>query len=345
VNAFAQPVWGHALWLALIAALFIRWAYLRRRADLERFAEPALLQKLSASVDHSRRNLKAALIVSAIVFLALTLMEPRWGESWQTVHRRGIDLFVAVDLSRSMLADDVSPSRLEKAKLELQDLLDIAEGDRIGLIGFAGDSQILCPLTADFAAVRLFMQDLDTDLIPTGGTLLSQPILQAVRGFRAAESESKALLLITDGEDNSPQTPNAVQTAKAAGVKIFIAGVGTAEGTPINLSSNPDRPDYLESEPGQIHQSRLDEDGLKQIALATDGAYRKSVGSGQALAQIYRESIATMEGSEFESDIRRSFQSRYQWPLAVAILLLMIEMLLSDRRAVRIERVMREPVR
>ena len=261
-------------------------------------------------------------------------MQPRWGFQWEDIKRQGIDIMVAIDVSQSMLAEDIKPSRLERAKRKVYDLCRMLEGDRIGLIAFAGTSFVQCPLTLDYGAFKIFLDYLEPDLIPVPGTAIGQAIRAAINSFSRRERTSKALIIITDGEDHEGNPLEAAQEAKKEGIRIFTIGVGQEGGAPIPMKDGSGG--FKKDERGELVLSRLDEAALQKIALETGGSYVRSVTGDLDLNKIYQEDIrGTIEKKELLSTRKKRWEERFQWFLFAAILLLGIEFFMRETKAVR----------
>src|SRR5258706_4559645 len=253
-----------------------------------------------------------------------------WGFHWEEVRGEGIDLVVALDTSKSMLATDVAPNRLARAKLAVQDLLAELQGDRIGLVAFAGSAFVQCPLTLDQNAFGESLDAVEVGLIPRGGTNLTAAIDASLAAFEGHQGSHQALVLITDGEDHEGKVEEAVKHATERGVKVFTVGIGTAEGELIPTGGT-----FLKDRKGQVVKSRLDEETLKKLAIDTDGVYLHAAGTDLGLSALYREHIATMEKRELESTLERRYEHRFQIPLALALVLLVFEQVLGERRVER----------
>ena len=327
-----SPGYLWLLWTLPLVAGYLVWAGRRRKQLLARFAEAPLLHRLSRRVSGGRRTFKGACLLAAIALLLLSLAGFQVGFEWEDVQRRGVDVVIALDTSDSMLVTDVdaggSLSRLERAKREIQDLLDLMEGDRVALVAFAGTSFLELPLTLDYGAASLFLASMDTNMIPVKGTSIGSAIDTAVKAFEASSADGKALILITDGEDHDGQAMSAARAAKDAGVRIFPIGIGREEGAPIPKAGGGFRRDRS----GEIIVSRLDEPTLQRIALETGGRYVRSVTGDMDLEQIYLQGIkASLEDRDLESGRRQRWTDRFQWLVFGAILLLMIEALVGGR--------------
>ncbi len=321
-------------WLGLVPLLsggFI-WAFKARRQALYQIIASPLASRLSASVDWPMRRTKTVLICAGALFMVLALIGPQWGFRWQEVKRRGVDIVIVLDVSKSMLAEDVKPSRLERAKLAIQDLLGQLKGDRIGLVAFAGTSFIQCPLTVDYGAFSLTLDELNVETIPRGGTALAEAIRSSAKAFEASSSDSRALILITDGEDHAGAALEAAKTVAKEGIKIFCIGIGTAEGELIPITDAAGNRTFLKDREGRTVKSRLDESTLQQIALAANGSYVRSTSTAFGLDRVYSERISKLAPKEEESSRKKQPYLRYQWPLAMALLLLGLEPWLSDRK-------------
>ena len=327
---FGDPL---AFWLLLlfpVGVTFYIWAFRKKRRALSAFGNPALMEKLTSATSRVRQGIKAALMVVGFCLLTLALVQPQFGTRLELVHRRGVDIVIALDTSLSMLAEDIKPNRLTRARYEIQDLIDRLEGDRVGLVAFAGQSFVLCPLTLDYGAAKLFLDTVDTDLVSVQGTALAEAIRVGTKGFDSQERKYKVLILITDGEDHADDPIQAAEEAAEAGVRIFAVGVGTPEGELIPIREDR-RVDFLKDRSGRIVKTRLDEGSLQQIARVTDGAYVRSQAGGVGLEEVYSR-ISQMEQKDLGSRKYTQYKHRFQWPLALALACFITEALLSDRR-------------
>ena len=329
---FARPelLWTLAALplLALLAVWLGRW---RRRA-LRRLGDPATLGRLSSAPGAERRAAHLALLLLGIAALSVAMARPQWGTRLEEVRRRGIDLVMVVDVSRSMLAQDVRPSRLEQAKEALGELIDRLPGDRVGLVGFAGSAQVFCPLTLDHAAARIFLDILDPTMIPEPGTALGQAIRKAAALFESGEQKYKVMILFTDGEDQDTEPLEAAREAADAGILVFTVGVGTLAGEPIPLKDDSGKVvDYVRDEGGQVVTSRLDVALLEEIARVSGGTYFPATPGQQELERIVEE-VSGMDQKELSSRLATNMEDRFQLPLLGAIALLAAEAVLARRR-------------
>jgi Ca-activated chloride channel homolog len=329
---FAAPgyLW-FLLALPILGAGFALSFRLRRRA-LETFGDPALMRRLSTSAGTERRVHKAALVVTAALFLVLALARPQWGARLETVTRRGVDVIVAVDTSLSMLAEDVKPNRLAQAHSAVQTIIDLFQGDRVGLVAFAGTAYVACPLTLDASATSLFVDLLDPDLLPVPGTAIAEAIKTSIRAFPQSERRNRVIILITDGEDHEGDVESAARAAAEEGITIYTLGIGGTGGEPIPLrNARGDVVGYKEDREHRKVTSRLGEGALQAIATTTGGKYYRSSAEGSELKQI-QEEVSEMDQGSMTSRHHVAMEERYTLPLGVAILLMMLEAFLSDRK-------------
>jgi Ca-activated chloride channel family protein len=322
------------LLLAPVLVVFLIWGFRARRRALMRFAAPSLTEQLADSVRPAARRWKAILTVAAVLLMALALTQPRWGFEWREVKRTGVDIAVLLDVSKSMLTEDVRPNRLAQAKYAVQDLLEKLRGDRIGLIAFAGTAFVQCPLTVDYEAFRLTLKDADPRIIPRGGTAIGVAIRTALKAFEAGEGRDRAIVLITDGEETEGDALAAADEAAKAGVKIYTIGVGTAEGELIPIREEGKPMEFLKDRDGAVVKSRLNEEMLKQLALKTGGIYVRSVPGDFGIDTIYDKGIAQLQRKEYQTRLQKRYFERFQWPLGLAFALLVVESFVSDRRTI-----------
>lgn len=330
----------HLLWLlALLPAgiAFFTWALGQRRRTLLRFAEARLLPALAPDLDERRQRLRAVMLLVASALLFIGLAGPKWGFHWEEVHREGIDIIVALDTSRSMLAEDVKPSRLERAKLAVQDLVKQLHGDRIGLVAFAGSAFVQCPLTLDYEAFTESLRAIEVGIIPKGGTALAEAITAGIEAFEGHQGKHQALILITDGEDHEGRIDAAAKQAAERGIKIYPVGIGTADGELIPITAEG-RQSFLKDRRGQVVKSRLGDETLKSIAATTSGAYVHADGPSLGLDVVYNDYLGRMEKRELASTMERRFEERFQFPLLAAVFLLALEPFVGERRDARITR-------
>jgi Ca-activated chloride channel family protein len=323
------------LWLLLVLppalAAFFWWASRRRQKLLVQFIEARLLSQLTVGISPMRQRIRFGCLVFAVALLVITLARPRHGFDLQEVEQRGLDIVVAVDTSKSMLATDIAPNRLARAKLAALELMQKAGTDRMGLVAFAGDAFLECPLTIDNTAFQQSVQALDVNSIPQGGTAIATAIKAALTAFKEG-NHHKVLVLLTDGEDNDAGAPEAAQDAAKAGLKIFTVGIGTAAGDLLRVTDANGNSDYVRDEQGNVVKSHLNEALLQQIAGATGGFYLPLRGAN-TIDSLYERGLAPLPKSEGKERLVKRYHEQFHWPLAAAILLLLAELFLPERRA------------
>lgn len=313
--------------LVLAAALADR----TRGRRLQRFAAARLLPSLAASASPARRWVKRLLLLGGLTALLVALARPQWGYVYEEKRARGIDILFALDVSKSMLAEDIRPNRLARAQLAILDLLEDLRGDRVGLIAFAGSAFLQCPLTLDHDAFRQTLRALEPGVIPRGGTDLAAALAEAQGTYRESAGD-KVLVLITDGEDLAEEGLAQAEAAAKAGVTVFTVGVGSATGELIPVRAEDGSVEYLRDEAGDPVQTRLDEDTLREIARATGGFYAPLGPTGTGLRSVYARGLSVLDPEAREDRLSRVPLERFQWPLGLAVLLLAAEPLLSNRR-------------
>ena len=309
---------------------FFWWALRVRQKLLAQFIQARLLSSLTVGVSPARQKIRFALVILAVALLIVTIARPQRGFDLEEVEQRGLDIVVAVDTSKSMLATDIAPNRLERAKLAALELLQRAGTDRLGLVAFAGDAFLECPLTIDNTAFQQSVQALNVNSIPQGGTALAAAINTALTAFKE-KNHHKALVLFTDGEDNDEGALEAAQNAAAAGLKIFTIGIGSAEGTLVTVAGADGNTDYIRDEKGQVLKSKLNEALLQQIATTTGGFYLPLRGAN-TMDTLYERGLAPLPKSESSEKLVRRYHEQFHWPLAAALLVLLAEMFLPERK-------------
>ncbi len=334
---FANP---QILWLmpaALPLLVWFLWVTWRRKQRLvAQFVQSRLLAQLTVGVSRGRQKLRLALLVFAVGGLWLALAGPRWGFDWEEARQRGLDVVIAVDTSRSMLAQDMAPDRLTRAKLAALDLLRLLATDRLGLVAFAGTAFLQCPLTLDDGAFRQSVDLLQVGVIPQGGTALTEAMRVARSAFKDELENEKVLVLFSDGEDHDSGALAAAEEAARAGLRIYTVGVGTEGGELLRQrDEQTGQWEFIKDEEGNAVKSRLNEGLLQQIATAGRGFYVPLRGAG-AVEALYRDGLATLKKSETASRFVKRFHERYYWPLGLAVVLLVLELFVPDQR--RVER-------
>lgn len=321
----------HFLWAMPLIAFVLMVQHRRRQRALVRFAEQTLLKRLTPEDHKGKRFLKALLLLFALGALIFALAGPRWGSHYQEVSRKGVDIMMLVDVSRSMMVEDVQPNRLERATREIVDFLKVAEGDRVGLTVFAGTAFVQCPLTLDYAALEMFLNVLKPGSIPVPGTDLGTAIETGLSAFDAKAETDKVMLLITDGEDNENRGLEAARKAADQGVKIFVFGMGDPSGGPIPAGN--DRGGFKKDNSGNLVLSRLDEKTLQDIANETGGGYVRSMAGDLDLDILYFDGIKQKtQAQTLKSGKIKVYEEHFNLFVLAAVLLLFFEDLLDNKR-------------
>ncbi len=347
---FAHPdavFWFFLLPVLLLIAFLSSW---KKKREWNRLAEPGLRGKIISGFAPGRQLAKHVLLFFSFIFLVLALMEPQWGMREEEVKMKGVDLMVLTDVSNSMLAQDVKPSRLERAKRKLRDLFDMLAGDRVGLIAFAGRSFLLSPLTLDYGTLNLFLDEIQPQTIPVQGTDIAGAIGLALKAFSDSQS-TKAILLITDGEDHSQRMEKVIEVltgkrdvgeeifvkvmphsggpVRREKIPVYVLGIGTPEGGPVPNEGGG----FKTAESGEPVISKLNESFLKDLALRTGGAYVRAVTGDEDLQELYVKGVrGDLEGGELKVSKMRVWETRYYWPLALALIFLILERLIPEGR-------------
>lgn len=328
---YTQILWLTALVVPMLG-LFFGWAWRRRSERVAQFIHANLVEQLTLGLSVIRRKAKLILLLVVVLLLFLALARPKGGYELQKTETRSLDILVAVDTSRSMLATDQSPNRLERAKLAVLDLMRLAKRDRLGLIAFSGTAFLQCPLTIDRNAFIQNVNSLSTDIIPQGGTAISEAITEALRTFKKEEDNHKVLVLMTDGEDHEAGVTEAAEKANNIGMKIFTIGLGSPEGELIQLP-NPQtgRLEFLKDESGNVVKSRLNETLLRKLSTDT-GAFYLPLQGADTMERLYEAGLAGLTPNRVENQMTKRYIERYQWLLGLAVFLLLGEMLLGEGR-------------
>jgi Ca-activated chloride channel homolog len=323
------------LWLAAAAipALigFLFWSWRVKQKLILRFVHARLAPSLTVGVSHAREKIRLTLLVAAVAGILWALARPQWGFAWEEAKQQGLDIMVAMDTSRSMLARDVLPNRLEKCKLAVIDLMRLAKSDRLGLVVFAGAAFLQAPLTLDEQAFQQAVDAVTVDIVPVGGTSLSAAIRTSLEAFEKGNDNHKVLVLFTDGEDHDADsdTMAAVKEAAEAGMRIFTIGVGTPEGELLRVTDEQGNASFIKDEDGNAVKSHLNQTLLQQIATTANGFYLPLQGA-DPMETLYARGLAPLPKSEESTRLTRVYQERYHWFLGFAVICLVLEALLPD---------------
>jgi len=312
----------------LLYWLTVRW---RKRAT-QLYGEPAVIKKLIPDISFNKRFAKFILFIVAFAFLIIGIVNPQVGTRLENVKRSGADLMICLDVSNSMRATDLSPNRLDKAKMAISKLIDKLNGDRIGIIVFAGEAFVQLPITTDYASSKLFLESISPEMIPTQGTNIGDAIDLSMESFGKDEGKNKAIIIITDGEDNESAGVKAAQHASEKGISIFTIGMGSPDGAPIPTYVNGVREGYKKDKEGNTIVTRLSEQTLKEIAAAGNGIFVRATNSDAGLNNILN-AVDKLEKKQFESKMYSDYEDRFQIFIFIAFILLLIEIFISERKS------------
>ena len=329
IYLFANP--EYLPLLLLVPLMWIGYAVLRRLRirRIRRFGDEELVGQLMPSWSGAKGWVRAVLFGIAFFFFVIGLARPQIGAKLSEHKTKGAEVMIVLDVSNSMLAEDYSPNRLERAKLAIGRIVDKLQQDRIGLIVFAGTSFVQLPITTDYVSAKMFMNSISTESVPIQGTAIGEAILTAVRGFSAESEKSRAIIVITDGENHEDDPVEAAKTAASMGIKVYTIGVGSAEGQPIPVNG-----ELLRDRNGEIVVTRLDEQTLREVAIAGNGAYVHAGNEEFGLNPIL-DDIRRMEAEEFKSIVFEEYDEQYMYFFAIALVLFVMEMLIGSRRSKR----------
>ena len=330
---FAVPTEQLIVWLLMVpvavAIVLSAVSLARRRKAREAFADALLMERLAPGASLSRERARSALVVVGILLLGLAVGRPQVGTRMGVAKRTGVDLMLAIDVSESMRARDLKPDRLEKARREAFSLIQLLDGDRVGIITFAGSAFVQCPLTLDYGAATMLLSSVETGTIPRPGTALGEAIREGVSSLSTQPDRAKVLVVMTDGEDHGSEPFEAASEAAEAGVVIYTIGLGSTSGEPIPLESGRGT-GYKRDREGQIIMSRLDESTLIDVAAVTGGRYFRATDNERELVAI-EEAISRMQQGELESKMMAYYEERFQFPLALSLAFLLIASLTPER--------------
>ncbi len=329
---FAEPL-SFLLFLGVFAlAVFVFWAIARKKKLINLFGDLPLIMKNAPYISFARQRTKVVLLLLGLALVTVALARLQFGTHLEKLKREGIDIVVALDVSNSMLARDMKPSRLEKAKQEIRSIIDHLQGDRIGLVAFAGEAFVQSPLTLDYSAARFLLSAMDINSVSIQGTSLSAALEKSAAAFSRQEKQHKVLLLLTDGEDHEGGAVEMAEELRQQGVKIYTVGIGNPAGEPIPILDESGRQaGFRKDRSGEVIMSRLDEETLQKMSLATGGKYYHATAGEIELEKIFEE-ISRMEKKELEGTLVTRYDDRYQWPLLLAILLIAGEFFVPERK-------------
>ena len=320
----------YAFGLIPVLIIFFVIALMARKRAIERFGDSSLMAQLMPKMSKYKHTVKFIILMFALAFLVVGWANPQWGTKKEKVKRKSVDVFIALDISQSMLAEDIPPNRMERAKRFAQDLIEKLKGDRVGLIIFAGNAYLQMPMTTDYAAAQLFLRTANPDMAPSQGTAISDAIDMAKQSFEEENKSHKALVVITDGENHDQETLDMAKQANEDGLLIFTVGVGTPQGAKIPVFYG-NRRGFKIDKTGQEVVSKLNEQMLLDLANEGDGSYF-NIAAGDKVVEALRERIDRLEKREFEMRAFEEYESYFQYFIGFALLLLIIEFVISYRK-------------
>ena len=324
-------------WLLTIPVFVVAYVLITRhkRRQLSEFGDPELMAQLMPDASKSRPIVKFALLMGALSLLIIAAARPQYGQQEKTVKRQGIEVMVALDISNSMLAEDVAPNRLDRAKQMLSKMIDNMVDDKVGLVVFAGEAFTQLPITCDYVSAKMFLNTISPKLIPTQGTAIGAALQTTIRSFGSQESDAgRAIILITDGENHEDDAIAAAKQAQELGIQVFVIGIGKPEGSPIPV---PGTNDYIKDRSGQVVVSRLNEEMCQEIAQAGKGAYVRCDNTNTAMRALQQE-LDRIATTDLETTVYADYNEQYQSFVLIALLLLVIDFFILMRQNHRLSR-------
>ena len=325
---FEEPTYLYLLLLLPFLAAFYLYSNYRRRKAIRKFGDPVLMAQLMPDVSKYRPDVKFWLVFAAIGLFAVLLARPQFGSKLETVKRQGVEVMIALDISNSMLAQDVQPSRLEKAKRLVAQLVDKMENDKVGMIVFAGDAFTQLPITSDYISAKMFLASINPSLISKQGTAIGAAINLATRSFTPQEGVGRAVIVITDGENHEGGAVEAAKAAAEKGIQVSVLGVGMPDGAPIPVEGTND---FRRDRDGNVVVTRLNEQMCQEIAQAGDGIYVR-VDNSNAAQKVIAQEINKMAKADVETQVYTEFNEQFQAVAWIILLLLLAEMLILERK-------------
>ncbi|HBF88237.1 MAG TPA: hypothetical protein DDX39_06305 [Bacteroidales bacterium] len=328
---FEHPEYLYALALIpLLVLLYWLAAQIRKKA-LKRFGESNVISQLMPEISKSRPMLKFVFLIIGYIFLVLGIANPQIGSKLEEVKREGVELMIALDVSNSMMAEDIQPSRLERAKQAISKLVDRLSSDKIGLIIFAGQAYVQLPITTDYASAKMFLSMINTNMIPVQGTAIGKAIEMSMTSFSPDNDKNKAIVIITDGENHEDNAIEIASKATEKGIKVHTIGMGLPEGGPIPVVGKYGQRDFKTDREGNVVISKLDETMLQQIASAGGGIYIRANNTTVGLNTLFEE-LSKMEKTEFESEMYSDYEDRFQYFIAVALFFFLLDFIILNKK-------------
>ena len=324
----SEFLWGLLIIPAL--AFFFILSRISRKKALKRFGKLETIEQLMPFVSKGRPILKFIILMLALAFIIVGTARPQFGSKLKTVKREGVELMIALDVSNSMMAEDIQPNRLERAKRAISRLIDRLKDDKIGLIVFAGDAYTQLPITSDYNSAKLFLNSINTQIVPKQGTAIGAAIDMAMRSFTPSEEANKAIIVITDGENHEDDPVTAAQAASEKGIIVHAIGMGLPQGSPIPVLRNGQK-DYLKDRDGNVVITKLDEQMLEKVAVAGNGIYVRANNAQIGLDTLLDE-INKMQKEEMESRVYSEYDDQFQYFFAIGLFLILLEYIILERK-------------
>jgi len=319
-----QPIYFYALLAIPVLLVLMVLVLVWKRHTQKKFADRQLLEKLAPSQSPFKLVLKIIVLCLALTCLSFALVNPKVGTKLETVKREGVDVVFALDVSKSMLAEDIAPNRLEKSKQLISQIINSLAGDRIGIIGYAGSAFPQVPITTDFSSARLFLNGMNTNMVSSQGTAMNEAIQLAETYYNDIEQKNRVLFIVSDGEDHEGDYTGVAAKALEKGIKIYTIGVGTEKGNNIPIKQNGRTVSFKKNQNGQTVITRLNEESLIEIANAADGAYIDGTNTKEVVEKV-QNVLGGMDKKEFDAKQFSDFKDQFQWFLAGALFLLLID--------------------
>ncbi len=329
---FEEPIYFLLFIAVLFLGLIMFWSIAKKKKLIARFGDLPLIIKNAPYISFARQRTKATLLIIALLFLVISMARLQFGTHTETLKREGLDIVIVLDVSNSMLAQDMKPNRLEKAKQEIRGVIERLRGDRIAIVPFAGEAYTVCPLTLDYAAAIFLLNSVDQNSVSVQGTSLNYALETAIETFNQKEKKHKVIIFLTDGEDHGEGVLVTAKNAKDEGIKIYTVGIGNPDGEPIPILDRAGRQvGFRKDENGQVVISKVDEKTLRKISSETGGKYYRATAGEIELDKIFSE-IEEMDKKELEGTIVTKFDDRFQIPMFFALLFLLVEFFVPERK-------------
>lgn len=328
-------LWGFLV-IPVLFLLFLTYVFWKKKTQ-RKFADTKLFKKLAPDQSSFKTNLKFIILSLAFACFVMALVNPKLGTKLETVKREGVDIVFALDVSKSMLAEDIAPNRLEKSKRIITEIINNLAADRVGLVGYAGSAFPQVPITTDYSTTKTFLQSMNTDMVSSQGTAISQAIDLARSYYNDDDQTNKVLVILSEGEDHDSNAEAMAEKASEEGIKIYTIGVGTERGDPIPIKKNGRIESYLKNDAGETVITKKDTETLRRIADIGKGTYIDGASTSEAVEEILNE-LQKIEKTEFEAKQFADFESKYQWFLGFGIFLVLIDILLLERKTAWVRR-------